>query len=219
MPNPLSDTWDFLIGNTDDYNALGLWKYLLVALFLALIVASIVIAVRNWRDDPSQRTAQHIGTLFIRVLTGCMWFQGMLWKLPLPASGGLQYWTEQMATRAAFEFHREFVTSFLLPHRYLFGPLVFLAELFFSVSLILGFAVRLAGVLAILFVLHLWLGIYRPGDPAEWTWSYLFLAFLMFLFVLHSAGRSLGLDALLRREVAAVREARGVVGRLLNLVS
>ncbi|MBV8421760.1 MAG: DoxX family protein, partial [Hyphomicrobiales bacterium] len=47
LPNPFSDFWDFVIGNTDDYNALGVWKYLLVVLFLALIVASVVIAIKN----------------------------------------------------------------------------------------------------------------------------------------------------------------------------
>jgi hypothetical protein len=36
-----------------------------------------------------------------------MWFEAMLWKLPLPVSGGLQYWTEQEATRAAFELCAE----------------------------------------------------------------------------------------------------------------
>src|SRR5262245_32940364 len=141
MSNPLTDIWNFLVGNTDDHNALGQWKYLLVVLFLALIAASIAIAAKNWRDDPSQRSVRPLGIAIVRVLTGCMWFQGMLWKLPLPASDGLRYWTEQMTTRAAFELHREFVTGFLLPYLYLFGPLVFLAELFFSVSLILGFAV------------------------------------------------------------------------------
>ena len=104
MPNPFSDFWDFVIGNTDDHNALGAWKYLFVALFLALIVASIVIAIRNWQGDPSQRSWSHLGTWFVRVLVGGMWFQGMLWKLPLPVSGGLKYWTEQMGERAAFAF-------------------------------------------------------------------------------------------------------------------
>ena len=33
MPNPFSDFLDFLIGNTDDHNALGSWKYLFVVLF------------------------------------------------------------------------------------------------------------------------------------------------------------------------------------------
>jgi uncharacterized membrane protein YphA (DoxX/SURF4 family) len=217
MPTPLSDFWDFVIGNTDDYNALGGWKYLLVALFLALIVASIAIAVKNWREDPSQRSASHLATWFVRVLVGCMWFQGMLWKLPLPVSGGLKYWTEQMANRAAFEWHRELVTGVYLPYLYLFNPVIFLAEFTFAVSLILGLGVRLVSALAVVFVLHLWLGIYRPGDPAEWPWSYIFLAMVMFMFTLHAAGRSLGLDAWLRRHVAAVRDRSGLFGKLLNL--
>ena len=47
MANPFTDFWDFLIGNTNDHNDLGSWKYLFVALFLALIVTSIIIAVRS----------------------------------------------------------------------------------------------------------------------------------------------------------------------------
>jgi hypothetical protein len=217
MPNPLSDLWDFVIGNTDDHNALGFWKYLFVALFLALIVASIFIAIRNWQEDPSQRRWSHLATWFVRVLVGGMWFQGMLWKLPLPVSGGLKYWTEQMADRAAFAFHRELVTEIYLPNLYVFNPIIFLAELAFAVSLILGLGVRLVGALAIIFVLHLWLGIYRPGSPAEWPWSYVFLAIVMFFFALHAAGRSLGLDAWLRRHVRAVRDGTGFFGKLLNL--
>jgi hypothetical protein len=217
MPNPLSDFWDFVIGNTDDHNALGFWKYLFVVLFLALIVASVIIAIRNWQEDPSQRSWSHLATWFVRVLVGGMWFQGMLWKLPLPVSGGLKYWTEQMADRAAFAFHRELATEIYLPYLYVFNPIIFLAELAFAVSLILGLGVRLVGALAIIFVLHLWLGIYRPGSPAEWPWSYVFLAIVMFFFALHAAGRSLGLDAWLRRHVRAVRDGTGFFGKLLNL--
>ncbi len=217
LPNPFSDSWDFLIGNTDDYNALGAWKYLFVALFLALILASVIVAIRNWQEDPSQRTASHLGTWFVRVLVGGMWFQGMLWKLPLPVSDGLKYWTEQMGERAAFAFHRELVTELYLPYMYAFNPLVFLAELTFAVSLILGLGVRLVSTLAIVFVLHLWLGIYRSGSPAEWPWSYIFLAMVLFFFALHAAGRSLGLDAWLRRHVPAVRDGAGLFGRLPNI--
>jgi uncharacterized membrane protein YphA (DoxX/SURF4 family) len=218
MPrNPFTDVWQFLTGATGDYMALGGWRYLLVALFLALILTSLYIAARNWREEPAQRTAMHLGTWFVRVLIGCMWFEGMLWKLPLPVSGGLQYWVEQMGSRAAFEFHRELVTGFLIPHLYLFGPLIFLAELTFAISLILGLGVRLVSAIAILFVLHLWLGIYLPGSPEEWSWSYIFLATLMFLFSLYAAGRSLGLDAWLRRHVPAVREGSGFLGWLLKI--
>jgi uncharacterized membrane protein YphA (DoxX/SURF4 family) len=219
MPkNPFNDLGQFLTATTNDFLALGGWRYLLLILFYALVLAGVFIAVRNWRTDPAQRTGTHLGTAIARMLIGAMWFEAMLWKLPLPASGGLRFWTEQMATRAAFEFHREFVTGFLLPNLHLFGPFVFLAELIFAVSLILGFGVRVAGVLGMLFVLHLWIGIYRPGEPAEWPWSYIFLVMVMFFFALYAAGRSLGIDALLRREVPAVRDGKGLIGRLVRLV-
>src|SRR5262249_53983812 len=86
-------------------------------------------------------------------------------------------------------------------------------------SLILGLGVRLIGVLGVIFVLHLWLGIYRPGSPAEWPWEYIFLAMVMFFFALHAAGRSLRLDAWLRRNVAASRDRKGFLGPLFNTAS
>ena len=215
--NPLNDVWQFLTATTSDYLKLGNWRYLILALFWMLLVASIAIALQNWKEDPEQRTGKHLGTWFVRFLIGCMWFEAMLWKLPLPASEGLQFWTEQEVTRAAFELHRTFVKDFLLPNLSVFGPLVFLAELTFATSMILGLAVRAVGVLALLFVLQLWLGIYLPGDPAEWPWSYIFLAMLMFLFSLYAAGRSLGFDAWLRRHMPAVREGSSFWGRILHV--
>jgi uncharacterized membrane protein YphA (DoxX/SURF4 family) len=217
--NPFTDAWKFLTGTTDDYLALGNWRYLVLALFWVLLIASVTMAVKNWTDDPQQRTGRNVGIWIVRVLIGCMWFQGMLWKLPPPVSDGLQYWTEQEATRAAFAVHRALVKDFLLPHLALFGPFVILAELTFATSMLLGFAVRVVGVLAVLFVLQLWLGIYLPGDPAEWPWSYMFLIMLMFLFSLLAAGRSLGLDAWLRRHVEAIRKREGWLGWILNVAT
>jgi uncharacterized membrane protein YphA (DoxX/SURF4 family) len=203
MSNPFTDTWLFLIGQTPDHEALGLWKYVFVVLFLVLIAASAAIAVKNWIDDPSERTGTHVATWFMRVMVGCMWFQGMLWKLPFSADNGLHYWMEQMAQRAAFAWHRDLVTNVLLPWFSFINPLVFLAELTFATCLILGFSVRLVSVMALLFTLNLWLGIYNQNTgPAEWPWSYVFLIMLNAFFALHAAGRSLGLDALLRRRSA-----------------
>jgi uncharacterized membrane protein YphA (DoxX/SURF4 family) len=212
--NPFTDVSHFLTATTNDFLKLGNWRYLVLALFWALLLAGIAIALQNWREDSAQRTSRHLGVWLVRVLIGCMWFQGMLWKLPLPVSDGLQYWTEQEATHAAFEFHRTFIKDVVLPHMTIFGPIVFLAELVFAASMMLGLAVRLAGVLAIAYVLQLWLGLY--GSPAEWPWTYIFLATLMFLFVLEGAGRSLGLDAWLRRKVPAVRERKGLIGWFLH---
>jgi len=215
MPKIFTDFWQFLTGTTGDYLHQGNWRYLILALFWILLLASIAIAFRNWQEDSEQRTGRHFGIWLVRVLIGCMWFQGMLWKLPLPVSDGLQYWTEQESTSAAFEFHRTFLKDVVLPNMRLFGPIVFLAELAFAASMMLGLAVRLVGVLALVYTLQLWLGLY--GNSSEWPWTYMFLALLMFLFALESAGRSLGFDAWLRRNVPAVRDGKGLVGWFFNV--
>jgi uncharacterized membrane protein YphA (DoxX/SURF4 family) len=216
MPrNPFSDVWQFLTATTGDYLRLGNWRYLILALFWALLLASIAVAFQNWREDSAQRTGRHLGIWLVRVLIGCLWFQGMLWKLPLPVSDGLQYWTEQETTNAAFEFHRAFMKDVVLPHMSVFGPIVFLAELTFATSMIIGVAVRLVGVLAVAYVLQLWLGLY--DSPSEWPWTYMCLAMLMLLFVLEGAGRSLGFDAWLRRKVPAVRDGKGLFGWVLHI--
>ena len=211
MPiNPFTDVWHFLTATTNDYLHQGNWRYLILALFWALLLVSIAVAIQNWREDPTQRTGRHFGIWLVRVLIGCMWFQGMLWKLPLPVSDGLQYWTDQELTNAAFEFHRTFLKDIVLPHMSVFGPIVFLAELVFAGSMILGLAVRFVGVLAVAYSLQLWLGLY--DNPSEWPWTYMFLAMLMLLFALEGAGRSLGPDARLRRQVPAVRDGKGLIG-------
>ena len=216
MPtNPFTDIWHFLTATTGDYLRLGGWRYLILVFFWVLFLAGLAIALQNWREDSEQRSGRHLGILLVRVLIGCLWFQGMLWKLPLPVSDGLQYWTEQESTSAAFEFHRTFMKDVVLPHMTIFGPIVFLAELVFAGSLMLGLAVRFVGVLAIAYTLQLWLGLY--GNPSEWPWTYMCLALLTFMLVLDGAGRSLGLDAWLRRNVPAVRDGKGFVGWFFNV--
>ena len=216
MPtNPFTDIWHFLTATTGDYLRLGGWRYLILVFFWVLFLAGLAIALQNWREDLEQRSGRHLGILLVRVLIGCLWFQGMLWKLPLPVSDGLQYWTEQESTSAAFEFHRTFMKDVVLPHMTIFGPIVFLAELVFAGSMMLGLAVRFVGVLAIAYTLQLWLGLY--GNPSEWPWTYMCLALLTFMLVLDAAGRSLGLDAWLRRKIPAVRDGKGFVGWFFNV--
>ena len=110
MPsNPITDIWHFLTGATGDYLHQGNWRLPILALFWILLIASLAIALQNWREDSEQRSGRHLGIWLVRVLIGCMWFQGMLWKLPLPVSDGLQYWTEQefdeCGIRVSLHFH------------------------------------------------------------------------------------------------------------------
>jgi uncharacterized membrane protein YphA (DoxX/SURF4 family) len=205
--NPFYDAWLFLIGSTGDQQKLGAFGYVLTVLFVALLVATMWIAATNWRQDPNQRTGTHVATWICRVLIGCMWFQGCLWKLPLPYSEAFADWTRQIGEHAAFAFHRDFARTILVPYLAFLTPIVFLAELSFAVTLILGLAIRLFASLAALFAVNLWLGLYT--HPGEWPWNYFFIVIIHVLFVAHAAGRSLGLDALLRRNSRA-----GPIGRL-----
>jgi uncharacterized membrane protein YphA (DoxX/SURF4 family) len=195
--NPFFDAWLFLIGATDDHRALGIFQYVMVVLFWALLLASVWIAFKNWSENSEQRRASHAIIWICRLLIGAQWFQGCLWKLPLPVSGGFQYWTGQMGEHAAFAFHRDLVKNVYLPFINIIDPLVFLAELAFAVSLMLGVSVRLVAIVAAVYSLHLWLGLYR--HPGEWPWNYMFLAVVHVQFAVYAAGRSLGLDELIRR--------------------
>jgi uncharacterized membrane protein YphA (DoxX/SURF4 family) len=195
--DPIQDALLFLIGAADYPQEIGAAKYVLVALYWALIVGSCVIAAINWRSHPSQRDQANVVTWACRVLIGTMWFQGCLWKLPLPVSGGFEYWTQQLEKYAAYAPHRWLVTHVFLPNLLLINPLVFLTELSFAISLILGVGVRFFSALAILFSLHLWLGLYL--HPGEWPWEYVFIAVIHALFLAYAAGRSLGVDALLQK--------------------
>lgn len=194
--DPFTDSFWFLLGATGDHEALGWGRWVIVVLFLALLGASAAIARANWSANPTQRTARHLWTFLVRVLLGAMWYQGSLWKLPLPDAGGLQYWTGQMAEHAAFPFFAAFVRDVMLPHVTIVDPLVFIAEMGLAVSFILGIAVRQVATLGALYALGLWIGLYR--HPGEWPWEYIFLAIAQGQLVVQAAGRSLGLDGLLR---------------------
>ena len=89
--NPFYDAWLFLTGSTGEHEASGI-GWLLTVLYLALLIASIAIAYRNWRQDASQRTMGHLATWFMRVMirhyvvprldleaaaAGCRGFQGI----------------------------------------------------------------------------------------------------------------------------------------------
>ena len=209
--NPFYDTWQFLIGQTPDHAGSGV-RWLLVALFWALAIAGVVIAKRNWDADPAQRTREHLATWFMRTFIGYMWFQGSLWKLPLPVSGGLKYWTEEEGNYAAFEIHKALVKNVLLPLLPIINPLVFLTELSLGAAFILGFMVRPMATVGILFVAQLWLGLYQ--HPNEWPWQYVFLMFTQGMFLVHNAGRSLGLDATLHRHPIGPFAGTGPVATL-----
>ena len=68
--DPFYDTWLFLSGQHGDQMALGVWRWLVVALFIGLILTSILIAAREWVADPLQRNGRDLTMWFLRCLVG-----------------------------------------------------------------------------------------------------------------------------------------------------
>src|SRR5712672_1225999 len=206
-PDPISDVVAFLRQ-----------PGLTTAVFWFLALARIAIAVYAFSTIPSQRRTSHICDWAFRFLIGCMWWQQTLWKLP-PAytdhpeqpfgETGLAYWMGVMGKYAAIPAQADFVNNVVLPHFYLFAPMVYGLEVLTAVSLMLGVFVRLGGVVGALQIVNLWLGLYSA--PGEWPWTYFFLLLLMLSFALHHYGRSLGVDALI---IARLKKPR-TLGRAI----
>src|SRR6516162_2969497 len=206
-PDPISDVVAFLRQPA--------WT---AAIFWLLGLASVVIAIYAFTTIPSQRRPIYIGDWIFRFLIGAMWWQQTLWKLP-PAytdhpeqpfgETGLAYWMGVMGRSAAVPAQADFVNNVVLPHFYLFAPIVYSIEVLTAVSLILGIFVRFWGIIGALQILNLWLGLYSA--PGEWPWTYFFLLVLMLIFALHRYGRRLGLDAI----ILARSQTRNIFKRFL----
>jgi uncharacterized membrane protein YphA (DoxX/SURF4 family) len=197
-PNPLADTLSFLTA----------WAWP-TAVFWALLLISLAIAVLVLRRDPSQRTTSHIGRFALRLIVGTMWWEQTLWKIP-PNYDGLKYWMQQMVDHAWIPVQTSLVAHLVLPHISVFGPLVYAVEVLIAASLIIGTGTRAGSVLGALMAVNLWLGLYSA--PNEWPWTYGFLIVIQLGYIIDPPGRSLGLDAL---QVAHPARATGAqAGRL-----
>jgi uncharacterized membrane protein YphA (DoxX/SURF4 family) len=183
--------------------------------FIALVIVSLVIAAINLARDAGQRNLKDLSVFALRFFVGCMWWQQTLWKLPPTytdqpdGSGGLRYWMEKMVEGAAFQLHSDFVHYIVLPNFYLFAPVVYAVEVFIGVSLMTGFAVRLAGLLGAIMAVNLWLGLYNTHG--EWPWTYFFLIVIQLLFAIYRSGRSLGVDAFIARHLEYGAARRSLV--------
>jgi uncharacterized membrane protein YphA (DoxX/SURF4 family) len=205
--NPISDIVEFLLQPA--------WT---TGVFWVLLLGSIAIAAYVVGRIPDQRTLGHFGNWIFRLSIGCMWWQQTLWKLPpfytdhpdQPfGETGLAYWMKEMGKSAAVPLQADFVNNIVLPHFYLFAPIVYSLEVLTAVSLMLGLFVGLWSFIGALQILNLWLGLYNA--QGEWPWTYFFLLVLQLIFSFHHYGRSLGLDALIFERWKGRRDLTGII--------
>ena len=146
--NPIHTFFQVLSGNIPDQLNLGGYRWFEVVFYWVLLIGSLAIAYTNWRMDATQRTGTHLSIYAMRLVSAGMWYLGTLWKLPLPVSAGFSSWLGNTVKYSSFQIHASIMQVFL-DHIALVQPLVFLLETAICVSLMLGIAVRLAGIVGV----------------------------------------------------------------------
>lgn len=96
--------------------------------------------------------------------------------------------------------------NLVIPQIRLFGWLIWLAEFWIFLSMLLGLFTRLGALVSIGVSLQLYVGLANIPRPFEWEWSYGTIVALSIAMLGAAAGRTLGVDAWIRRKLAGPAE-------------
>jgi thiosulfate dehydrogenase [quinone] large subunit len=136
----------------------------------------------------------------IRIAVGYHFFTAALAKVsPAYLNGKI------MATQLAggigkdpFVWHRAFIEAQVLPHAHLFNYLTAFGELAIGISLLTGCLVRISSSFGAFYQANIFLSVGFATGGALFALNRLYIL-LHIIFVLASAGRSLGLDCILKK--------------------
>jgi uncharacterized membrane protein YphA (DoxX/SURF4 family) len=92
--------------------------------------------------------------------------------------------------------------NLFIPQIQVFGWLVWLAEFWIFLSMFLGLFTRLGALVSLAVSAQLYIGLANIPRPFEWEWSYGAIILLSVALLGAAAGRTLGLDAWLRRKLS-----------------
>ena len=153
-----------------------------------------------------------------RLMFGVLWLDAALQKAPWVIQDGQRFgwlygWLWKEINHPTFGVYKAFLESVVLPHFTLFGYLSFFAEVTIGLSLLLGLCTVLGGVGGALWQFNIALGSYSV--PGEWYWIWPLLIAPHLVFAHSRAGRSVGLDLILRQWLLRGEKASTKSGRLL----
>jgi thiosulfate dehydrogenase (quinone) large subunit len=152
--------------------------------------------------------------VLLRMYLGVIFLVAAVPKLRGDFTPGLTRFLENVALEKGHPFYQEFVRMVVLPNAELFAGVVQAGELIVGVTLVLGLGTRLAAAGAIVLTVNYMLA------KGAWFWTpssndAAFMAISLALLI-GAAGRTLGLDALVRstRRLVSVFLARSLAVHL-----
>lgn len=136
----------------------------------------------------------------VRITAGLLWLTNAGWKTPPDfgeASGrGLYRFTLEAVEHPVFAPYTWVVEEIVLPNFVAFGWVVLLTEAALAAFLLLGLGTRLWAAVGL--VQSVAIGLSVALAPNEWPWSYVLMVAVHVTLVATAAGRTWGLDGLLR---------------------
>lgn len=137
----------------------------------------------------------------VRIGTALLWIQNASWKTPPRFGEGSPPQGLYMFTRWAFE-HPVFppyawlVKHVVLPNFTFFGWMTLIVEASLGAFLLIGLATRFWALVGVAQTMAILLS--TANGPGEWIWSYLLMLLVHLMLFATAAGRSFGLDGVLR---------------------
>jgi uncharacterized membrane protein YphA (DoxX/SURF4 family) len=173
-----------------------------------------------------------LGMVLARLIIGYLWITQLQWKMPptfgCPAdfavstslsarTSGLCDWTGLMAIYSKVPAHAAFIKGVVIPNLSWMGWGIWLMEAFIAVSLLLGLFSRLGGLVGFVQAINLYIGL--TAIPFEWYWTYGMLYTLHLIFFFVPPGRTLGVDALLRKQWQPATASGNRLAKLMLLLT
>lgn len=147
----------------------------------------------------------HVAIVLTRLTVAFLWIQNVRWKVPPDfgedAGRGLYAFTKDGIENEVFAPYAALVENVILPNLGFFGWIVLLTEAAIGATLLVGFATRLMGLVAVGQAGAIFLSVSQT--PGEWPWAYYLMIVGGLVLAGIGAGRVLGLDAVLRPRLLA----------------
>ncbi len=169
---------------------------------------------REAGEELDQGRGGRIGLALLRIAIGLLWIQNSSWKSP-PDFGqesetGLFKFTTYAVDYPVFPPFSWLIENVVLPNFTVFGYLTLLVEVSLGAFLVVGLATRFWALVGIGQSLAITLSVLNAPNEFPWTYYLMIVAHIVILTT--AAGRTFGLDGLLRPRW---RQSRGRVARLM----
>lgn len=151
-------------------------------------------------QDLAGGRAARIVFALVRITLGFLWIQAASWKTPpsfgQDTGGGLFRYTSYAVDYPVLPPFSWLIDNLVLPNFVVFGYLTLLVETSLGAFLLVGLATRFWAVVGIGQSLAITLSVLNA--PNEWPWSYYLMLAAHLVVLSTAAGRTAGLDGLLR---------------------